>query len=231
MFKSRRAQALNTLLVAARIHSPFASPLKTWKSDRELPGMKCIHAQREFPFFNGTGRQKGKVEMKTIVKFNVHLERLIVREGFNLDQLTNACQSAVNDGKAVEGEAKRSAMKGGQSYKADGSLVIKDMQCREVVPIDYTFKQSAPLEFVKFNDSLVNHFKKCGEPSGELPLGIVPSHLTVWLVKFHKDFNKADKDKAKREAKAAIKETEKQVEASKRTGNGITGVPPAKTPA
>lgn len=133
----------------------------------------------------------GKENMKTVITLIAPLSTLIREEGYDEPKLINALQAAANEGHGEEGKAKRSAFKGGQQVRANGELVTKDMTWRETVPFDYAVKASkvsAPLEFVKFNDSLEAHFKKCGQPSGKLTIGLVPAHLVVWLEKFHKNF-------------------------------------------
>lgn len=148
------------------------------------------------PHGNGKGKLKGK-SMKTLVKFNSALAEMLKAEDYNVEQLVNACQSAMNDAQGIEGAAKRGAVKGGLNYKTDGTLAIKDMKWTETLPIEYTAKQTAPIEFVKFNDSLERLFKVCGNPSGELSLGLVPAYLRDWIGKFHKNYVKPAPAKAR----------------------------------
>lgn len=122
--------------------------------------------------------------MKTIVTFIASVQALLVDAGYDYDKVLNACQSAMNDPETVkvtEGEAKRGAVKGGQQYKADGTLAVKDMAWRETMNLDYTAKFTAPIEMVKWHDSLAGHFKKTGNPTGKLSVGILPVYLRDWL--------------------------------------------------
>lgn len=136
--------------------------------------------------------------MKTLVSFHIALAAIIKANGNDLDQVTNACQGAMNSAQAVEGGAKRGAVTGGQSRNADGTLKVKDLAWTETQRLDYAVKYTAPVEFVKFNDALVNLFKKCGEPTGDLTIAIVPLHLREWLDKM-KEGKKAAAKAAKLE--------------------------------
>lgn len=129
--------------------------------------------------------------MKTIITLIAPLSRALEAGNYNVAQLVNALQSEANNPKnAVEKESKRGFVAGGTRFKADGSISSsKELTCKVMTPTEYTWRHdSAPMEFLKFHDALVNLFKKCGEPSGEITMGLIPAHLAVWLVKFHKDY-------------------------------------------
>lgn len=122
--------------------------------------------------------------MKTTIAFNYFVANMVKDNGFDLNRVINACQSEANKSVGTEGESKRSAFKGGRSYTADGEMKIKDLQWKESTPTEYAAKSTAPLEFVKWNDSITAHFKKCGNPHGKLSLDTLPTDLNFWLQKF-----------------------------------------------
>jgi hypothetical protein len=103
------------------------------------------------------------------------------------------------------------------------------MSWSERLNLDYSAKYTAPIEAVKWHDSLVNHFNKSGHPSGELSLAIVPRHVLEWFTKFPKETDvdaKSRRDKEKAEAKAALEETKRLVEAGE-AGPAKRGTVPA----
>lgn len=106
---------------------------------------------------------------------------MIVSSGFDLDKIVNACQADANQGVGKDGGAKRSAFKGGVSYKADGTLSVKDVQFSENQKIEYVLKANVCNETVKWNDSLEAHFKKCGQPTGPLTTALIPINVLAWF--------------------------------------------------
>lgn len=122
--------------------------------------------------------------MKTVIAFNYFVAGMLKDNGFDVDRVINACQSEANKSTGLEGEAKRSAFKGGRSYNAAGELKVKDLAWKEQVPVEYSAKSTAPLEFIKWNDSMAAHFRKCGNPHGKLSLDTLPTDLHFWLGKF-----------------------------------------------
>jgi len=148
--------------------------------------------------------------MKSIVKFIPQLAELLIRVYGQVvhDRVVNACQGAMNDPKTVtarEKETKRGAVKGGMTFKSeDGSgLNSKDMTWSESTPTEYTAKQTAPIEFVKLNDSLSAFFKKCGQPSRPLDIGLLSAYHLEWLEKIAlkvKEDGKASKPAKKSKA-------------------------------
>jgi len=119
--------------------------------------------------------------MKTIIAFIDPVAKLLVSAGYDLDKVINACQSDANSAQGREGASKRSDFKGGHSYKADGTLQVKDLAFTEQTKVDYTLKATAPGETVKWHDSLATHFKKTGQPSGALTVDIIPTYVRAWL--------------------------------------------------
>lgn len=87
-----------------------------------------------------------------------------------------------------------------------------------------------PLEFIKFNDGLANLFKKVGQPSGEISLGLIPAHLVVWLTFCHKSAKQVKPDASKSaESKSAKRDkATKPVAKPESARNG--SVPPVATP-
>lgn len=156
--------------------------------------------------------------MKTIVAFIDPVKTMIEKE-FDYDGITRACQGAMNDPQTVqvkEGKVARGSVKGGQSWKKDGSLSVKNLSWTERLNLDYETKYTAPVEAVKWHDSLVNHFNKAGLPSGELTVDLVPRHVREWFGKFPLKLKETDderKEREKTEAKAANEETRRLVEA------------------
>jgi hypothetical protein len=129
--------------------------------------------------------------MKTIITLIQPVSVMLTESGYDLEKIINACQSAANEAKGIEGDSKRSDFRGGQSTRADGTLVIKDVAFRETTATDYTVKSTPPVEFVKWHDSLANHFKKTGQPHGKLSSDMIPSGLKFWLeAKFRVDASK-----------------------------------------
>jgi hypothetical protein len=124
--------------------------------------------------------------MKTVISLNYFVNSMLADAGLDIAKIVNACQSEANKSTGLEGESKRSAFKGGRSYSASGELKIKDLQWKESTPTDYTAKTTAPLEFIKWNDSIAAHFRKCGNPHGSLSLDTLPSELKQWVGKFTK---------------------------------------------
>lgn len=122
--------------------------------------------------------------MKTIIAFNYFVNGMLKDNGFDVDRVIQSCQSEANKSTGLEGEAKRSAFKGGRSYNAAGELKVKDLAWKEQVPVEYSAKSTAPLEFIKWNDSMAAHFRKCGNPHGKLSLDTLPTDLHFWLSKF-----------------------------------------------
>ena len=122
--------------------------------------------------------------MKTVIAFNYYVTNMIKDNGFDVDRVINACQSEANKSVGTEGESKRSAFKGGRSYSASGEMKVKDISWKESTPTDYSAKSTMPSEFVKWNDSIAAHFRKCGNPHGRLSLDTLPSDLNFWLQKF-----------------------------------------------
>jgi hypothetical protein len=174
---------------------------------------------------------------KSIIKFTGPLSDLLVATyGAETEaQLVNACQSRANEGKGTAGETKRGAFKGGQSFGDDGTIKkVKAIGWTENTPVEFELpldhvngKANLPAEFVKFNDSLVTHFKRSGWPSGELSVGIIPKHLTVWIegmVQRRKE-KETESAKDKAEMQSAIKATEAQVAEQAAVKRGVT---PAK---
>ena len=128
---------------------------------------------------------------KSIIKLVGPLSELLIRAyGKELEaQIVNACQSRLNEGKGTEEATKRGPMRGGQSFGEDGTIKkVKSLTWTEQTPTEYELpmdyangKVNLPAEFVKFNDGLVNLFKKVGFPSGELSVGTIPTPLVAWI--------------------------------------------------
>lgn len=142
--------------------------------------------------------------MKTVIAFNYYVTNMIKDNGFDVDRVINACQSEANKSVGTEGESKRSAFKGGRSYTASGELKVKDLAWKESTPTDYTAKSTAPLEFIKWNDSIAAHFRKCGNPHGSLSLDTLPSELKQWVGKFTKTPAVSPEVSGKREKTPAV---------------------------
>ena len=122
--------------------------------------------------------------MKTTVQFNYYVTNMLLDACLDVDRIINACQSEANKATGTEGESKRSAFKGGRSYTASGEMKVKDISWKESTPVDYSAKSTMPSEFVKWNDSIAAHFRKCGNPHGKLSLDTLPSDLKWWAAKF-----------------------------------------------
>lgn len=141
------------------------------------------------PVCNSREAGKQNNSMKTVIKFDVLVSDMLDANGNDLDAVINACQSDANAFKGQETGAKRGDMKGGQSYKADGTLIVKPLVFSETTKTDYTqqpesgkaIKMSPPGELVKWHDSLCRHWKQTGRPSGKLPVDMLPTHLAFWL--------------------------------------------------
>lgn len=126
------------------------------------------------------------MQTKVLIAFDPLVSQMLVGNGNDLDQVTNACQSEANNASGVEGSTKRGDFRGGQSYKADGTLVIKPIVWKEQTASEFTLAAKdghvpVPAELVKWNDSLVGHWKKTGRPSGVLSSDMLPSHVKLWL--------------------------------------------------
>ena len=124
--------------------------------------------------------------MKTIIKFDTLVADMLERNGNDVEAVINACQSDANSARGVDGNSKRGDFRGGQSYKADGTLMVKPIKFKEQNTVDYTIavvdgKIPAPAELVKWHDSLCRHWKQTGRPNGKLPVDMLPSHLALWL--------------------------------------------------
>ena len=113
--------------------------------------------------------------MKTVIAFNYYVNAMLADSGLDIARIINAVQSEANKSVGTEGESKRSAFKGGRSYSASGELKVKDLQWKEQVPFEDSAKTTHPLEFIKWNDSISAHFRKCGNPHGALSIDTLPS--------------------------------------------------------
>lgn len=127
------------------------------------------------------------------------------------DRIVLACQGEMNDPEKVtskEGDTKwNEQIKGGHSYTTAGKLKVTSPEWKESTETVYVAKlATAPLELVKFNGQLVTLFKKCGEPTGPLSIGILPRYVRDWTDKVAAKLNEP-KPAAKDHGKNGKRET------------------------
>lgn len=161
------------------------------------------------------------IQTKRIVSFHVKIKKMIGDAGYDVAQAELACQSAVNDIHGKEGEAKIGDVK----HKGSGG---KKVGWRETVPFEFEGQKSTPSDFLAWHDSLNTHFKKHGEPKGDLNIALVPEILVFWLDSMRaRKIAKAAKDKE--ETKQALAEAREQVKSANEPARGksVKAVPTA----
>lgn len=133
------------------------------------------------------------VSAPAVDSYSIHpaLARALTAAGYDLAKIVSNVKaqkgrSVIKDHVAKAGEVKlKEATK---SADAESSFTVMERK-------KYVNDDSAPMRFAAFSDSLAAHWKKHGEPSGEITADIVPAHLVVWLATSKTD-EQAAKDKA-----------------------------------
>lgn len=114
-------------------------------------------------------------------KFDMHptIARMLETAGFDYDRITNAVQSAKNDGSLLN-QPDETAKDSGVKAASKGTEAKWNVTSRA----EYGAKMNDPLRFAAWNDSLTAHFKKCGDPHAELTEALIPASLYLWVTKF-----------------------------------------------
>jgi len=111
--------------------------------------------------------------MKSTFTLNPFIQRMIIAANYDEPKLINACQASLNSATLTAEEAKRGNVK----------LVSKEAEFRfsESNRLDYLGKTDAPAKFIRWHDQEAAVFKRCGEPSEELTIAILPASDKAWL--------------------------------------------------
>ena len=129
------------------------------------------------------GGKRNKV--KTQFSLNDNVFSMLV-SGYSTEiaeRVERAVESALNDHALVKSaDAKRSDVKLKTTGKAEAKRSVTTFSEAE----RYTYQANAngPSRFAAWHDQQTAVWTKHGEPSGEMPIALLPAHLVVWIAGF-----------------------------------------------